>query len=148
MQGIEGDLPAKTSVLVIGGGPAGSTAATLLAREGIGVTLCERDRFPRYHIGESMLPGVVPLLRFLGVFDEIDRSMVRKHGAWFKIKADIPPGVIEWKDISDSPYAWNVDRAKFDSILLAHAERSGAIEICIKNAIIGTEACTYAQTEG
>jgi flavin-dependent dehydrogenase len=95
-----------------------------------------------------MLPGVVPLLRFLGVFDEIDRSMVRKHGAWFKIKADIPPGVIEWKDISDSPYAWNVDRAKFDSILLAHAERSGAIEICIKNAIIGTEACTYAQTEG
>jgi 2-polyprenyl-6-methoxyphenol hydroxylase-like FAD-dependent oxidoreductase len=120
------NIPQRTTVLVIGGGPAGSMAATLLAREGVEVTLVERDRFPRYHIGESMLPGVVPLLRFTDVFDEIDRSMIRKYGTWFKIKADLPPGVIEWKDISDSPFSWNVCRATFDYILLQHAERSEA----------------------
>lgn len=119
-------LPEKTKVLVIGGGPAGAMSGILLSREGVDVTICERDKFPRYHIGESMLPGIIPLLKFTDLFDQIDATMVKKYGAWFKMKADLPPGVIRWGDLSANNYTWNVDRAKFDEMLLRHAERVGA----------------------
>ena len=56
-----------TDVLVIGGGPAGSTAATLLRQRGYRVALFEKDRHPRFHIGESLLPANLPLLERLGV---------------------------------------------------------------------------------
>lgn len=119
-------LPAKTRVLVIGGGPAGAMSGILLGREGVDVTICERDKFPRYHIGESMLPGIIPLLKFVDLYDQIDSTMVKKYGAWFKMKADLPPGMIRWGDLSANNYTWNVDRAQFDEMLLRHAERAGA----------------------
>ncbi len=65
----------ETDVLVVGGGPAGATAATLLARQGHQVRVLERDRFPRYHIGESLLPSLLPVLDALGA-----REVVEAHG--------------------------------------------------------------------
>jgi flavin-dependent dehydrogenase len=60
--------------VIIGGGPAGSGVATHLARQGRRVLLLERERFPRPHIGESQLPGVLPYLEALGVRDEVERA--------------------------------------------------------------------------
>lgn len=67
--------PTHTQILVIGGGPGGSFAAASLAREGFEVTLFEADKFPRYHIGESLLPSVRPLLQFVGA-----EKKVMEHG--------------------------------------------------------------------
>src|SRR2546423_1003715 len=70
-------------VIVIGGGPAGTTAATLLARRGRSVHLFEKGRHPRFHIGESLLPMNIPILERLGVLGEVERIGVRKLAADF-----------------------------------------------------------------
>lgn len=70
-------------VLVIGGGPAGSTAAALLAERGYRVTLMEKAHHPRFHIGESLLPANLPLLEKLGVADEVRAIGMEKWGAEF-----------------------------------------------------------------
>jgi len=113
-------------VLVIGGGPAGSTAATLLAREGIDVTLMEKAVFPRYHIGESLLPACLPVLDLLGAREKIDAFGFQLKGGghfeWGRESWDITfgdrPG---WED----DYSYQVTRADFDHILLEHAKSQG-----------------------
>src|SRR5438105_14809775 len=67
-------------VAIIGGGPAGSTAATLLAKKGRKVVVCEREKFPRFHIGESMLPYSMPVFERLGVREKLDKIAVQKIG--------------------------------------------------------------------
>src|SRR5437879_13385484 len=67
-------------VAIIGGGPAGSTAATLLARAGRRVVVFERDKFPRFHIGESLLPFSTKAFDRLGVREKLDRTFLPKHG--------------------------------------------------------------------
>ena len=68
-------------VAIIGGGPAGSTAATLLARAGRRVIVCERERFPRFHIGESLLPVSMKTFTRLGVHEKFERAgFLRKFG--------------------------------------------------------------------
>jgi len=84
-------VPEKTTVLVIGGGPAGAYASAVLAREGIDVVCLEADKFPRYHIGESMLPSIRYFLKFIDAYDKFDAHGFRhKNGAAFKLNWSRP----------------------------------------------------------
>ena len=122
-------IEAQYDVAVIGGGPGGSSAATALVRRGRKVLLLERDKFPRFHIGESQLPWNNEVLRELGAFEAITGGgFMPKWGASFRR----PDGVTEqYADFAHAvetptPLSYQVDRERFDDILLRHAARSGA----------------------
>jgi flavin-dependent dehydrogenase len=118
-----------SDVIVIGGGPAGSTLATLLAKKQRSVTVFEKERFPRFHIGESLLPCSIPLFEQLGVLSKLaDGRFLPKYAAEF-VTAD---GALRQRYafadglLGGSPSAFEVDRAEFDQVLLEHAEEAGA----------------------
>jgi flavin-dependent dehydrogenase len=102
-------------------------AAILLAREGFDVVVCEREQFPRYHIGESLLTSAIPLLDFVGVLERVARhDFVKKYGGFFRVKHDQPAGYIDFTKLSRYRYSFQVLRSEFDAILLDHARASGA----------------------
>lgn len=119
-------IPKSTQILVIGGGPGGSTAATLLAREGFEVTLLERDRFPRYHIGESLLPSMLDILDLLGVREQLEsHGFVRKQGAFLEWGPET--WALNFGELSGNyTYSFQVVRSEFDQILLENARTQGA----------------------
>ena len=112
--------------IVIGGGPAGSTAATRLAQRDRRVALVEKESFPRFHIGESLLPASMPLFEALGVSPELERFLP-KYGAEFVTADGTFTRRYPFRDgIVDGPaYAYEVDRAEFDAVLLDNAARRG-----------------------
>jgi len=119
---------AQFDVAVIGGGPAGSTAATLLAKLGHKVVILEKEHHPRFHIGESLLPMNLPVFERLGVIDKVRALGVYKPGADFE--ADNASGYNTYdfaRAIGDSPpHAYQVWRQDFDRMLFEHARQSGA----------------------
>jgi flavin-dependent dehydrogenase len=121
-------LPAECDVIVVGGGPAGSTAATLIARRGWSVVLLEKDRHPRFHIGESLLPMNLPILERLGVLEATGRIGVLKRGADFP--APTPEGYNVFRfdrALDDSgTHAYQVRRDEFDQLLFENAAAAGA----------------------
>jgi FADH2-dependent halogenase len=115
-------------VIVIGGGPAGSTAATLLAQQGLSVTLLERERFPRFQIGESLLPYNNDLFARLGVTSQLEQGdYFPKYGAYF-VTGDGQHGYrFRFDQRLDDPYrnSFQVKRSEFDHLLLKNAEKHG-----------------------
>jgi flavin-dependent dehydrogenase len=115
-------------VAVIGGGPAGSTAAALLARRGYKVIALEKSHHPRFHIGESLLPMNLPVFERLGVLDKVRAMGVFKPGADFE--ADTESGYNTFafaRALGNSPpHAYQVWRQDFDKMLFDHARECGA----------------------
>ena len=114
-------------IVVIGGGPGGSTAATLLARQGFDVSLFEREVFPREHVGESLLPASIPILETLGVIEEIEAAgFTPKYGATMVWGKNPEPWSWHFAETNASyPHAYQVWRPTFDQMLLNNAERNG-----------------------
>lgn len=112
-------------VVVIGGGPAGSTTAALLADRGHRVVLVEKDSHPRFHIGESLLPANMPLFDRLGVGDEVRKIGMEKYGATFVSPWHEKTSGFQFADATDAsmPMAYQVRRSEFDEILFRRAGR-------------------------
>lgn len=118
-------------VVVIGGGPGGSTAATLLAMQNHRVLLLEREKFPRYSIGESLLPATIHgVCKILGLSEELkEAGFVRKLGGTFRWGTSQEPWTFNFSTASSiaapKAYAYQVERSKFDHILLKNASDKG-----------------------
>jgi FADH2 O2-dependent halogenase len=138
-------VDAEYDIGIIGGGPAGSTAASYLAKAGLSVAVFEGDTFPREHVGESLVPATTPVLLEIGAMEKIEAAgFPKKYGAaWTSgetrsidhngfrgLTHDFNAAEILFnerdQDGVDRDYTFHVDRAKFDSILLKHAEELGA----------------------
>ena len=118
----------RYDVVVAGGGPAGSTAAIVLARAGFSVCVLEKDKHPRFHIGESILPRTTPLLKELGLEEAVlGLTHVPKFGAEFGFGNDHRTRKFSFTDglIPGFP-VFNIERSIFDKLLLDKAREAGA----------------------
>jgi len=117
-------------VIVVGGGPGGATAATFIAMDGHKVLLLEREKFPRYQIGESLLPTTVHgICKMLGVSEAMETAgFTRKRGGTFRWGLDPEPWTFAFgatSSLHGADYAYQVERSKFDALLLDNARNKG-----------------------
>ena len=133
------DPASHCDVFVLGGGPGGSTIAALLAERGWNVVIAEKERHPRFHIGESLLPLNILLLRQLGVDEEVKRIGMPKYGAEFNSPERGPPVTFDFSQAWDKTYpnALEVRRSEFDEILFRNCGAKGAhtFEECRVNKV-------------
>ncbi len=120
----------RNPVVVAGGGPAGSVAALCLRKLGHDVVVFEREKFPRYRLGESLLPGTMSILTRLGVMDRIHAAnFIRKRAATFIWGEEQAPWTFTFATPKTTPwvydYAYHVTRAEYDQILLDSARERG-----------------------
>jgi flavin-dependent dehydrogenase len=120
----------SADVVVIGGGPAGSTVSTLLAQHGYRVTLYERERFPRFHIGESLIPETYWVLRRLKMLDKMKASpFVKKYSVQFvSASGKLSAPFYFWDNKPhECSQTWQVIRSEFDLMMLQNAQEQGAL---------------------
>ena len=124
------NLTDDCDVLIIGAGPSGSTAATLLAEKGRRVLVLEKEKFPRYHVGESLMPYCYFTLERLGVLDEMEKhAFVKKHSVQFVTrdgKKSQPFYFHQHLDGHPAGTTWQVERKDFDLMLMKNAVAKGA----------------------
>lgn len=119
-------------VVIVGGGPGGSTMASLIAMQGHRVVVLEKESFPRYQIGESLLPSTIHgVLRLTGVADNLAKAgFTMKRGGTMRWGSNPKPWSFSFsvspKMAGETSFAYQVERSKFDKILLDHAHRTGA----------------------
>jgi FAD-dependent halogenase len=133
----------QADVVVVGGGPGGSTLATLVAMHGHRVILLEKEKFPRWSIGESLLPATVHgVCALTGVADELAKAgFTLKRGGTLRWGANPEPWTFSFsvspKMTGQTSHAYQVERSKFDKILLDHARRTG-VDVREEHAVTGT----------
>ena len=106
-------------VAIIGGGCAGSTTATLLAKKGYSVLIVEQDKLPRHHIGESMVPGITLALEELGLTEAMaEHGFTVKHGITFVWGTEWKPWTVHFDEVPGPDHTFQVVRSEFDYMLL------------------------------
>src|SRR6516164_137458 len=122
-------IPSNFDTIVIGAGPAGSSASALLADRGLRVLVLEREKFPRYHIGESLLPFTSFPLKRLGLLEKMRQSaFVKKYSAQFVSQSGkaSQPFYFSTRYEPDVAQTWQVLRSEFDQILMENSRSKGA----------------------
>lgn len=123
------ELQDSYDCIVMGAGPSGSTTATLVAKAGFKVLLVERERFPRRHVGESLMPDIYFVFEKLGILDKLKESgYAKKVGVQFVNHAgrESAPFLFRWNDPNEWSETWHVPRPEFDQLLFDTAAENGA----------------------
>ena len=137
----------RADVVIISGGPGGSTAGALLAQKGWRVLLLEKDRHPRFHIGESLLPLNLPLFEQLGCAPAVQKVGLIKNSVQFHSMEHKASQTFAFADAWEGvpKYAYQVRRSEFDHALLQHARMRG-VEV-IKSCHLSDDVADHAQPD-